>query len=306
MIHAGIYYPTGSVRASLCRGARLLYAFRSHTVCISDSKILVATDPTQIPKLDALHKQAQANGVHDLQRLSPEEVHAREPQIKCVAALFSPSTGIIDSHGLILALQGDAEKNGAVVALNSPVIRGRVRPEGGFEVEIGGASPSRITCSTLINSAGLGAQGVARAIHGNSAPMIPPLVLAKGNYFTLSGCRTPFRHLIYPMPDDGGLGVHVTLDLAGQARFGPDVEWLSHNDVLQIDYSVDPKRADAFYGAVRRYWPELPKESLVPAYSGVRPKLTGPGQSAADFMILGPKHHKSPDLFIYSEWSRLG
>ncbi|MBP2313662.1 NAD(P)/FAD-dependent oxidoreductase [Azospirillum soli] len=298
VIHAGIYYPTGSVRARLCVAGRdALYAYcREHGVEHKRiGKLIVATDESQLPRLDAIRRQAAANGVDDLYEISAAEAMALEPNLRCVGALVSPSTGIIDSHGLMLALQGDAEDAGAVLALLSPLERAH-RTGDGFELEVGGAEPMRLACSTLVNAAGLGAWAVARGLEGFPADRIPPRVLAKGNYYALAQGRSPFARLVYPVPVEGGLGVHLTLDLAGQARFGPDVEWLSPDDCDRIDYAVDPARADAFYGEVRRYWPGLPDGALVPAYSGVRPKLSGPGQPQADFLIQGHDAHGIPGL----------
>ncbi len=298
VIHAGIYYPTGSVRARLCVAGRdALYAYcQEHGVAHSRvGKLIVATEEAQLPRLDAIRAQAAANGVDDLRAITAAEAMAMEPALRCVGALLSPSTGIIDSHGLMLALQGDAEEAGAMLALLSPLERAH-RTSDGFELEVGGAEPMRIACSTLVNAAGLGAWTVARGLEGFPADRIPPRVLAKGNYYALGQGRSPFSRLVYPVPVEGGLGVHLTLDLAGQARFGPDVEWLAPETYDRIDYAVDPRRADAFYGEVRRYWPGLPDGALVPAYAGVRPKLSGPGQPQADFLIQGPEAHGLPGL----------
>ncbi|MBP2294328.1 NAD(P)/FAD-dependent oxidoreductase [Azospirillum rugosum] len=302
VIHAGIYYPTGSLRARLCVAGRdALYAYcREHGVAHSRiGKLIVATEEAQLPRLDAIRAQAAANGVDDLRAIPAAEAMAMEPALRCVGALLSPSTGIIDSHGLMLALQGDAEEAGAMLALLSPLERTRRTSNssmGGFELEVGGAEPMRIACATLVNAAGLGAWAVARGLEGFPADLIPPRVLAKGNYYALGQGRSPFSRLVYPVPVEGGLGVHLTLDLAGQARFGPDVEWLAPESYDRIDYAVDPRRADAFYGEVRRYWPALPDGALVPAYAGVRPKLSGPGQPQADFLIQGPEAHGLPGL----------
>lgn len=293
VVHGGMYYPTGSVRARLCvAGRRALYDYCAERGIAHRrlGKLIVATDPSQAPRLEAIARQGAINGVDDLSPLSPDQVRALEPEVRCVAALLSPSTGIIDSHGLMLALQGDAEAAGASFAFNSPVTGGSVGA-GGLELEVGGAEPMRLGCRTFVNSAGLGAQTLARALDGLPAATVPKQVLAKGNYFSLSGIKPPFRRLVYPIPPEGGLGVHVTLDLAGQVRFGPDVEWTD-----RIDYTVDARRADAFYDVVRRYWPGLPDGALAPAYCGVRPKLTGPGEPAADFLIQGPDAHGVPGL----------
>ncbi|MBP2305039.1 FAD-dependent oxidoreductase [Azospirillum melinis] len=292
VIHAGIYYPTGSLRARLCvPGRDALYDYcAAHGVeHRRTGKLIVATEEAQLPKLAAIRAQAAANGVTDLTEIDAATAMRWEPNLRTVGALLSPSTGIIDSHGLMLALLGDAEDSGAMLALLSPLERSH-RTAAGFELEVGGAEPMRIACSTLVNAAGLGAWAVARGLEGLDATHVPPRVLAKGNYYALVAGRSPFSRLVYPVPVEGGLGVHLTLDLAGQARFGPDVEWLG--DVNGgIDYAVDPARADSFYGAVRAYWPGLPDKALVPAYSGVRPKLSGPGQPQADFLIQGPGTH---------------
>jgi L-2-hydroxyglutarate oxidase LhgO len=287
VIHAGIYYPTGLVKTRLCvEGKAMLYAFCAefgvpHRRC---GKLIVAADETETAKLAALEAQAKANGVHDLVWLSGAEARALEPALVAHRALLSPSTGIIDSHALMLALKGDAEAHGAMVALETPVISGRVEADG-VVIETGGAEPMQLKAALVVNAAGLGAQAVARAIAGMPVEKIPPLHLAKGNYFGLA-VRPPFSRLVYPMPAEGGLGVHLTLDLAGQARFGPDVEWLE-----AIDYGVDPRRADSFYAAIRIYWPGLPDDSLQPAYAGIRPKIARPGGSSTDFLIQTETDH---------------
>jgi L-2-hydroxyglutarate oxidase LhgO len=287
VIHAGIYYPTGLVKTWLCvEGKALLYAFcRDYNVphrrC---GKLIVAADETEVAKLAALEAQAKANGVDDLVWLTGEEARTLEPALKAERALLSPSTGIIDSHALMLALRGDAEAHGAMVALGTPFVRGRAVSRG-VEIETGGDEPIRLKATLVVNAAGLGGQAIAGAIDGMPAGKIPPLHLAKGNYFSLS-VRTPFSRLIYPMPAAGGLGVHLTLDLAGQARFGPDVEW-----VETIGYDVDPRRADSFYAAIRTFWPGLPDGALQPAYAGIRPKIARPGGSSTDFLIQTEYEH---------------
>lgn len=292
VIHAGIYYATESLKARLCvAGKRRLYDY-----CASRGvphrrigKLIVATRPDEIAGLDALASNAAANGVTDLERLGPAEIRAREPAVAAVAGLFSPSTGIIDSHGYMLALQGDAEAAGAAFAFHSPVLAGAVAPEG-IRLEIGGAEPITLLCRSVVNAAGLGAPAVARALRGLDPATVPPLHLCKGSYFTLAG-RTPFRHLVYPMHVGSWLGIHVTLDLAGRARFGPDVEWVD-----RIGYDVDPGRAEGFYAEIRRYWPELPDGALIPGYSGIRPKLQPAGGPVTDFLIQGPARHGVPGL----------
>ena len=292
VIHAGIYYPTGLAKTRLCvEGKAMLYAFCRdygvpHRRC---GKLIVAAKELETAGLAALEAQARANGVDDLVWLSGAEARALEPALKAERALLSPSTGIIDSHALMLALKGDAEAHGAMVALATPVVSGRAEPEG-VTVETGGAEPMRLRAALVVNAAGLGAQGVARAIEGVPAETIPPLHLAKGNYFSLA-VRAPFLRLVYPMPAPGGLGVHLTLDLAGQARFGPDVEWIE-----TIGYDVDPHRADSFYAAIRAYWPALPDGALKPAYSGIRPKIARPGGSSTDFVIQTEADHGVPGL----------
>jgi L-2-hydroxyglutarate oxidase LhgO len=228
------------------------------------------------------------NGVDDLKFLAADEARALEPNLRCVGALHSPSTGIVDSHGLMLAYVGDMESRGGMIAFHSPVTGGRVVARG-VELDVGGTDPIRLHCRTVVNSAGLHAQAVARSIDGVPTQSIPPTYYAKGNYFALAA-KPPFSRLIYPVPEPGGLGVHITVDLAGQARFGPDVEWID-----RIEYSVDPRRADKFYAEVRRYWPDLPDDSLQPAYCGIRPKLGPPGMNS-DFVIQGVADHGVPSL----------
>ena len=292
VIHGGMYYPTGSLRARLCvAGNRAMYEFcESRGIAHRRiGKLIVATEPEQVPKLEAIHRQGEINGVPGMRWLSAGEAHELEPEIRCTAALHAPSTGIVDSHGLMLALRGEAEDHGAAFAFNSPALGGSLGPEG-FEIEVGGAEPMRLGCRLLVNCAGLGAQGLGRALQGLSPATVPRQVLAKGNYFSFSG-RHPFRRLVYPIPPEASLGVHVVLDLAGQVRFGPDVEWIDH-----IDYAVDPGRAASFYATIRQYWPNLPDGSLAPAFSGIRPKLTGPGEAAADFVIQDEQDHGAPGL----------
>ncbi|WP_404396163.1 NAD(P)/FAD-dependent oxidoreductase [Stutzerimonas chloritidismutans] len=285
VIHAGIYYPQGSLKGRLCvAGRRQLYDFcDSHGVAYRRcGKLIVATDEAQIAALEQLQRHAQANGVDDLQRLDGHEV--LEPQLHAVAGLLSPSTGIIDSHALMLALLGDAERHGAVLALNAPVTA-IAASDDGLHVWIGGADPLQLLARTVVNCAGHGAPILAANTVGLDPVARPRQFFAKGSYFSLTG-RTPFRHLVYPLPEPGGLGVHLTLDLAGQARFGPDVQW-----VEDLDYRIEPERAEGFYAAIRRYWPALPDDALQPAYSGIRPKISGPAEAAADFRIDGPAQH---------------
>lgn len=287
VIHAGIYYPPGSAKARLCvAGKQLLYPYCEargieHRRC---GKLIVAADTEQVRELEQIAATARANGVMDLRWLTAAEAKAMEPALSCVAALLSPSTGIIDSHGFMLALQGDFEGAGGTVALRAPVSGGHCAPDG-IHLEAGSDDVIELSARVVVNSAGLSAQQVARRIDGVPGQSIPPSAYAKGNYYVLQG-KAPFRHLIYPVPEPGGLGVHLTLDLAGQARFGPDVEWIG-----KLDYTVDPARAQRFYEVIRRYWPALPDGSLHPAYAGIRPKLSGAGAAAADFLIQGPDSH---------------
>lgn len=293
VIHAGIYYPRGSLKARLCvEGRAQLYAYcADHGVETKRlGKFIVATDDGQLSALKAIHAAALGNGVDDIDVWSTESFRALEPDVRCELALFSPSTGIIDSHAYMLALQGDFEAAGGVVAFHSPFVG--AAPDGqGFVVEVGGERATSVRCRLLVNAASLSAVAVAHRIAGAAKGRIPPAYYAQGAYFTLLGVKPPFRHLIYPVPEPGGLGVHVTLDLAGQVRFGPDVLWLD-----APDYQMAPDRAERFYPAIRRYWPALPDGGLTPAYAGVRPKISGPGQPAADFVIHGPDESGLPGL----------
>lgn len=294
VIHAGIYYPTGSLKARTCvAGNRALYAFCAehglgHRRC---GKLIVATDGLQVQALRALQAKAAANGVVDLRWLEAAELRALEPELHGTAALLSPSTGIIDSHGLMRALAREAETAGATVVLKSPVLGGRATPNG-LELEVGGGEPMRLQAMRVFNCAGLGAIRLARAIEGVRPEALPaqPRQFAKGNYYALTGAA-PFARLVYPIPPVGALGVHLTLDLAGQARFGPDVEWIDRED-----YDVDPRRAEAFYAEVRKYWPGLPDGALQPDYAGIRPKLHGPGEPPPDFLLQREDAHGIPGL----------
>jgi L-2-hydroxyglutarate oxidase LhgO len=290
VIHGGLYYPKGSLKARSCvEGRERLYAYcQEHGVPHARlGKLIVATGDDEIPGVEQIAAAARANGVDNLEWLSASQAQRLEPELHCVTALLSPSTGIIDSHALMLAYQGEAEAAGAFVAFRTPVDGGRVRADG-FELSVGGDEPTTLRCRYLVNAAGLYAPAVARAIDGVPPESIPPAYFCRGVYFTLSG-RSPFRRLIYPVPVPGGLGVHITLDLAGQARFGPDVEWIS-----SVDYAVDPRRGDKFYAAVRRYWPGLRDGALQPGYAGIRPKISGPDEPAADFVVQGPETHGIP------------
>src|SRR5688500_11025175 len=290
VIHAGIYYPKGSLKAQTCvEGKTLLYEYCvSHGVPHRRSgKLIVATDERQIEELKGIQAKAHANGVTDVVWMTRAQALALEPELHCVAALYSPSTGIIDSHALMLAYLGDAEAHGAMLALKSPLER--VVLQGNcFQLHVSGSPP--VEAKVLVNSAGLRAPTVARCIEGFPQALVPPERYAKGNYYSLAR-RAPFARLVYPVPEPGGLGVHVTLDLAGQARFGPDVEW-----VERIGYEVDPRRAERFYAAIRRYWPGLPEGALLPGYAGIRPKTTGPGDPPSDFVVQGPRAHGVPGL----------
>ncbi len=292
VIHAGLYYPSNLSKARWCvSGKAMLYEFcrNYHVPHRRCGKLLVAVSEAEVDTLSAIKAQAETNGLTDLVWLSSAEARAMEPALTVHRALLSPSTGIIDSHAFMHALRGDAELHGAVVALETPVLSGRV-DGGGLILETGGASPTEIAAKVVINAAGLGSHALARMIHGMPSDKIPPLHLAKGNYFALTK-RSPFSRLIYPIPAPGGLGVHLTLDLAGQARFGPDVEWVD-----EVDYKVDPYRADGFYAAIRPYWPDLPDGSLQPAFSGIRPKIARPGGSDTEFLVQSEKDHGVPGL----------
>ncbi|ODM70400.1 NAD(P)/FAD-dependent oxidoreductase [Bradyrhizobium elkanii] len=287
VIHAGIYYKAGSLMARFCvSGKRALYNYcAEHGVPYRNcGKLIVATSAKEIERLQSIRALAEANGVGDLQLLSGEASRVLEPELACDAALFSPSTGIIDSHAYMLALRGEAESAGAAFAFHTPFFGARVKGDR-IEIDVGGDAPMTLECRLLVNSAGLSAPEVARQIDGLPQQLVPKACLAKGNYFSCSA-RTPFSRLIYPVPEPGGLGVHLTLDMAGQARFGPDVEWVDH-----IDYEVDAARAGRFYPAIRKYWPALPDGALMPSYSGIRPKIVSPSVAVQDFVIQGPRDH---------------
>jgi len=292
VIHAGIYYKPGSLKARVCvEGRDRLYAYLKerdspHRRC---GKLIVATAEGQIGKLYEWKAIAEQNAVENLRMLSPSEARAMEPEVTCAAALYSPDTGIIDTHNYILSLLGDAEAAGATLALRAPVAGGVITADG-FVLDVAGESPMQIMCSTLINAGGLGAQDFARRLHGLDATTIPPLVLAKGNYFSMSG-KPPFKMLIYPLPVLGSSGLHATCDLSGRVRFGPDVEWID-----KIDYRVDAKRAILFEESIRHYYPALPKGALAPDYSGIRPKLARASPHDSDFVIQTSHEHKIPNL----------
>jgi len=291
VIHAGLHYATGSKKAVLCvEGKARLYDYceREGVAHARVGKLVVATHDDEIPALERILAQARANGVDDSCLLDAAEVRELEPAVRAVGGLLSPSTGIVDSHGLMAALKRDAVAHGAHVVTLTPVHSGRVTGSG-FELSIGGTEPGTVACRAVVNAAGLCAPSVSRSIAGLAPGAIPEQYFAKGHYFTLRG-HAPFRHLVYPVPMPGGLGVHVTLDLSGQVRFGPDVSW-----VQGIDYAFDDTRAPAFYAAIRSYYPALADGMLAPGYTGIRPKL-GPAGTAHDFLIQGPPATGAPDF----------
>ncbi len=292
VIHGGLYYPTGSRRARHCtHGRRLLYEFCAahgvaHRKC---GKLVVATDDSELAKVETILAQGRANGVEGLELIGGNAARALEPELSCVGALLSPESGIIDSHGYMRSLWGEIADRGGMIAFATPIERMSFA-KSRWQVQFGGRDAGVVDFDAVVTAAGLGAQALARRIEGYPADKVPPLKLAKGNYFGFAG-RAVFSRLIYPTPVDGGLGVHVTIDLAGRMRFGPDVEWIDHES-----YTVDSGRAAAFYDRIRSYWPRLPAGSLVPDYCGIRPKLSGPGEPAADFMIAAEPAHGLPRL----------
>ncbi|HWA13089.1 MAG TPA: NAD(P)/FAD-dependent oxidoreductase [Burkholderiales bacterium] len=292
VIHAGLYYPPGSLKARLCvEGKGLLYAYCAERGVPFQNigKVLVAVTPDEVGTLKSYTQKAADNGVHDLRWLSRGELREMEPAVECVAGFFSPSTGIVDSHALMLAYQGDAENHGAAIVFRSPVAAGRVTPEG-IVLEVGGAESMSLLCKSVVNCGGLFAQDVARAIEGVPDAAIPPQYFAKAHYYTLSG-KSPFRRLVYPVASHAHLGVHVTIDLGGQVKFGPDVTWVDG-----VDYAFDHSRAPLFYEAIRKYYPDLRDGQLQPGYTGIRPKVTGPKEPAGDFILSGPREHGVPGL----------
>jgi L-2-hydroxyglutarate oxidase LhgO len=292
VIHAGLYYPEGSLKARFCvAGRKLLYAYcAEHGVPHQRvGKLVVACTEEEVPALRKVIARAEANGVHDLEWIGGNQAREMEPALSCLAAFHSPSTGIIDSHGLMLAYQADAEAKGAAIVLRAPVLGGRVTSRG-FSLDVGGAEKMTLEARLLVNSAGLYAPDFAHRLVGLPPASIPRDYYCRGVYFTLSG-KTPFRRLVYPVPEAAGLGVHLTLDLAGHARFGPDTEWIDG-----IDYTVDPRRGDRFYAAIRSYWPGLPDGALQPGYAGIRPKINSAAEASADFVIQGPESHGVPGL----------
>jgi L-2-hydroxyglutarate oxidase LhgO len=288
VIHAGLHYPSGSLKARLCvDGRRALYSFlASHAVAFDRcGKFIVATETSEIAALEALARQAEINGVEGVRWLDGAEARAMEPQLRAVAALESLESGVLDAHGYMLALEGEIEAHGGAIALNTPFLGATARA-GAFEVRAGGETPTCISTRRLVIAAGLGAQACAAAVDGFPAARIPPLHLGKGNYFALQGVKAPFARLIYPPPIPGALGTHYRRDLGGVARFGPDLQF-----VAREDYAVDPARAASFYATVRRFWPDLPDGALVPDYAGIRPKLHGPGEPQGDFVIDDARAH---------------
>jgi L-2-hydroxyglutarate oxidase LhgO len=297
VVHAGIYYTPGSSKAGLCvAGKQLLYAYCAerriaHRRC---EKLIVATSPDQVARLDAIREVARANGVPDLALLTAAQASALEPELRCVAALHSPSTGIVDSHAFMLSLLADLESHGGNAIFRSPILGAEVTPQG-LELRVGGEEPVSVVAGLVVNAAGLHASEVARRIVGLRPGTIPDTRYCKGNYFALEG-RAPFSRLVYPVPEAAGLGVHLTLDLGGQARFGPDTEWLPDTDAAAIAYAVDPSRSTGFDAEIRRYWPGLRDGALSAAYSGVRPKIFVDGAPVNDFMVSGPATHGAAGL----------
>jgi L-2-hydroxyglutarate oxidase LhgO len=292
VIHAGIYYASGSMKARLCvSGKKALYRYCAvHDVKHSNTgKVVVACEEAQVPAMHKYMEQGRTNGVDDLRLLSGGELAELEPNVRAAAGFFSPSTGDIDSHGLMLAYLGDAEDHGAALALASPVLSGSAGTDG-IRLDVGGAEAMGIRCRAVINCAGLKAPDVARSIAGVPAQTIPPTYYAIGHYYTFSG-KSPFNHLVYPVTRADWLGVHVTIDLGGQVKFGPDFEWIDG-----IDYRFDERREPLFYEAIRRYFPELQDGALQPGYTGIRPRITGPGEPVQDFMFSGPREHSIPGL----------
>lgn len=288
VVHGGLYYPSGSLKARLCvSGRRMLYDFLDahHVAYDKCGKLVVATDDGEVPRIDAIYDQAIANGVEGMQRLTGEEARALEPEVNAVAALLSPESGVMDSHGYMVALQGEIEAAGGAVVLSTPFEGAAPLGDGGFEVRAGGAEPTIITTERLVIAAAMGAQTCAAAIQTYPAEMIPKLHYGKGVYFALNGAA-PFKRLIYPPPIPGALGTHYRRDLGGQARFGPDLEF-----VESLDYNVDAARAEGFYLYIRKFWPGLPDGALVPDYAGIRPKLHGPGEPHPDFRIDDAQTH---------------
>ncbi len=292
VIHAGLYYAPGSLKARLCvAGRELLYGFAElHGIpCLRRGKLVVATSPCEEAQLDRIAARAAANGVSDLRRIDSAEARNLEPALRCTSALVSPSTGVIDARALLEALRVEAEEYGAVTAFQAQLDHVWVEKDG-FTLEIGGAAPMRIGCRQLVNAAGHGAPALARAIDGLDPRHVPQAFMAKGNYFR-STAPVPFSRLIYPIPVPGGVGTHLTIDPAGVARFGPDVEW-----VERLDHAVDPARAEGFATDIRRWWPDLPEGALEPDHAGIRPKIAGLNEPNRDFVIAGEANHGTKGL----------
>ena len=292
VIHAGLYYTTDSIRAQHCpRSRRMLYTYCAERGVPHRKigKIVVASNDKELARLDEIYKQAQINGCENVELIDAAAVKKLEPEVFCLAAMNSPETGIIDSHRYMLALRGEIEDHGGVVALNTRIER-LVQTAAGWEVHFGAGET--IVVDAVVNAAGIGAQKLGRATEGYPQERVPKLALAKGNYFSYSG-KPVFKRLVYPTPIPGGLGIHVVLDLGGRMRFGPDVEWIEHEN-----YDVDPGRAPSFYKRIREFWPGLPDNSLIPDYAGIRPKISGPGEPALDFIIDAPKDHGVPRLVM--------
>jgi L-2-hydroxyglutarate oxidase LhgO len=293
VVHAGFYYPSGSLKARFCvEGRRALYKFMTdHNVAFEKcGKLFVATAENEIPAIEKYAKQGEINGVENVRWISGAEAKALEPQLNAVAAVEYLESGVMDAHGYMDALEGEIEAHGGAVVLNSPFLGATPIESGGFEIRVGGESPTTITARNLVISAGLGAQACAAAIEGFPASRIPKQSLAKGNYFSLS-MKAPFQRLIYPPPVPGALGTHYRRDLGGIARFGPDIEWITEEN-----YVVDPKRAESFYDAIRTFWPGLPDGALTPDYAGIRPKIHAQGEPQPDFVLDSPSDHSLPGL----------
>jgi L-2-hydroxyglutarate oxidase LhgO len=296
VIHAGIYYPKGSLKARLCvTGRGHLYAYCAahgvaHRMC---GKLIVASEP-QLAELEGIARAAAGNGVGDMEWLDGPQANRLEPDLSLTGALLSPSTGIVDSHGLMLSYLGEAEDAGAVIAYGAEITRAAIERDG-VAIWTNGEAEPVLRAKLVVNAGGVFALDIAKRIEGFPAADIPSGWFAKGSYFSLAG-RSPFGRLVYPVPEPGGLGVHLTIDLGGQARFGPDVEWLDVTEPSGLNYDVDPGRVQRFYAAIRAYWPGLADGALAPAYSGIRPKLSSPGQPAADFRIEGPASHGVPGI----------
>ena len=287
VIHAGIFYVPGSLKARLCvEGKQIMYRYCAERGITHKriTKVIVATGEAQVAELGKYKQQAEANGVNDLQMLTREELRRIEPEVAAVAGFLSPSTGVVDSHALMLAYLGDAENHGASLVLSSPVQSGRVTGDG-ILLNVGGTEPMTVVCNTVVNAAGLCAQDVSRQVEGIPAATIPPTFYAIGHYYTLTG-KSPFSRHVYPIARQDWHGVHVTVDLGGRCKFGPDFEWID-----RIDYRFDESREALFYETVRHYYPGLKDGALQPGYTGIRPKIGGPSKLVTDFLIQGERDH---------------